>query len=97
MRTVTHGDVVAVSCAVRDLPAGERRAAVLRILHCAHAADLFRKKFRRNHPLWGTGSLGSVVLRIGPPSPEPFLSDRQYLEAMFAVIDALLEWRQRIT
>lgn len=95
MRPITHGDVVAAARAVRHLPAGLRRAEITRYLVRAHAADLFRKRTGRAHAFWGNGSLAGSVMAGGMPAPEPFFSDVPYLEALAAVIEALLDWRQR--
>ena len=93
MRTITHGDVTAAARAVRPLPPAVRRRAVRSLLEKADAADRFRKRFGRAHPLWGNGSLMAVALAAAAGREEPALSDRDYLEAMAAVIEALLDWR----
>lgn len=95
MRTITHGDVTAAARAVRDLPAEARRGAVRAYLERADAADRFRKRFGRAHPIWGNGSLMAAVMCCGGPSAEPVLSDPGYLDAMAAVIEAILDWRRR--
>lgn len=93
MRTITHGDVTAAARAVRPLPPAARRRAVRSLLEKADAADRFRKRFGRAHPLWGNGSLMAVALAAAAGREEPVLSERDYLEAMAAVIEALLDWR----
>lgn len=90
MRTITHGDVTAAARAVRDLPPAARRRAVQSLLERADAADRFRKRFGRAHPFWGNGSLMAVALAASGRG-EPFLSDLDYLEAMAAVVEALLD------
>ncbi len=91
MRTITHGDVTAAARAVRGLPPAARRRAVRSLLEKADAADRFRKRFGRAHPFWGNGSLMAVALAAAGGRDEPFLSDPDYLEAMAAVIEALLD------
>jgi hypothetical protein len=95
MRTLTHADAMAAACLVRGLPACERRACLARILDRADAADRFRKRTGRVHPLWGDGSLMSAALQAGAVLHEPFLSDPAYLEALATVFEALLERRMR--
>ncbi|MCU9848705.1 hypothetical protein OEZ60_11885 [Defluviimonas sp. WL0024] len=95
MRTLTHGDVAAAARAVLHLPREEWPGAVWRFLECAHAADLFRKRHGRNHPLWGNGSLSAATPPNARLAPEPFLSELRYLEAMASVFDVLLDWRRR--
>lgn len=93
MRTITHGDVTAAARAVRPLPPAARRRAVRSLLAKADAADRFRKRFGRAHPVWGNGSLMAAALGAEPGRGEPFLSEADYLEAVAAVIEALLDWR----
>ncbi|MGB7320019.1 MAG: hypothetical protein WBC95_01295 [Albidovulum sp.] len=95
MRPLTYGDVSLAAMAIRDLSADVSRIEMLRFLNHAHAADLFRKRTGRAHPLWGDGSLAAVVLKHAPRKTEPFLGDPQYLGALSIVIECLLEWRAR--
>lgn len=94
MRTITHGDVTAAARAVRGLPQNHQRRAILSLLVKADAADRFRKRFGRAHPAWGNGSLMAAALGADSGWDEPFLSDPDYLEAMAAVLDAVLDWRR---
>jgi hypothetical protein len=94
MRTITHGDVTAAARAVHGLPQNLQRRAILSLLVKADAADRFRKRFGRAHPIWGNGSLRAVALGVDSGRDEPFLSDTDYLEAMAAVLDAVLDWRR---
>ena len=91
MRPVMHGDVVSAACAVLPLPALQRRGAILRMLAQARAADAYRKRFGRAHPLWGNGSLMAVARghRVGP---EPGLGDPAYCACLAQVFDTLVEW-----
>lgn len=91
MRPVMHGDVVSAACAVLPLPAPQRRGAILRMLAQARAADAYRKRFGRAHPLWGNGSLMAVARghRVGP---EPGLGDPAYCACLAQVFDTLVEW-----
>lgn len=91
---ITHGDVTAAARAVRGLPQNDQRRAILSLLVKADAADRFRKRFGRAHPIWGNGSLMAVALGVDSGRGEPFLADTDYLEAMAAVLDAVLDWRR---
>jgi hypothetical protein len=95
MRTVTHGDVVAAAGVARGIAGDERRTFVLRLLERAHAADKYRKRTGRAHPLWGDGTLMAVARKSRIAQAEPFLSDVEYLETIATVIETLLFWRQR--
>jgi hypothetical protein len=79
---------------VHGLPQNLQRRAILSLLVKADAADRFRKRFGRAHPIWGNGSLMAVALGVDSGRDEPFLSDTDYLEAMAAVLDAVLDWRR---
>lgn len=94
MRAITQGDVSAATRAVLNLPADVRSAAVRAMLEKAHAADRFRKRCGRAHPVWGNGSLMGIALSVRNRMGEPRLSDLGHLEAMATVIDAILDWRQ---
>lgn len=96
MRAVTHGDVVAAARAIRAMPRVARLGAVMGMIEKAHAADRFRKRFGRAHPLWGNGSLMAVALRCRGERAEPFPSDPGHLDAMATVIEAILAWRRRL-
>lgn len=91
MRPVLHGDVVAVARAVMTLPAAMRGRRIRAYLDMALAADAYRKRFGRAHPVWGNGALMSAV---GPlAGAEPPLSDRRYCASLAQVFEVLLDWR----
>ncbi len=94
MRTITHGDVTAAARAVRGLSRDAQRQAILSLVEKAHAADRYRRRFGRLHPLWGNGSLMAAALGAGAAPGEPFLADTDHLEAMAAVVEALLDRRR---
>lgn len=83
-----HGDLVAVARSLLPVPSQDRPECVARIVERAQAADLFRKKFGRAHPLWGDGTLRAVVAGASLP-PEPPLSDGRYLQCLIAVLHVL--------
>lgn len=90
MREVVHGDVVAVASALRDLPPEGWEARIAGYLTRADAADRYRRRIGRAHPVWGNGSLMGAVLSGADVWPEPRLSDPVYAEAMVAVLMALI-------
>jgi hypothetical protein len=94
MRGLTHGDVVAVASLLRTRPRETWDATVDRLLDRAHAADAYRKRLGRVHPRWGNGSLMSTVLCESPVWPEQRLSDPRYVEALAAVLLALIHRRR---
>lgn len=99
MRAIGHGDVVSTACAVLGLPSRARRRAVLRLLDQAHAADAYRKRFGRAHPIWGNGSLMAVARGVQVPGAgvrtEPRLGDLRYCRCLAQVFDIIVEWRLR--
>ncbi|PKP75670.1 MAG: hypothetical protein CVT84_01800 [Alphaproteobacteria bacterium HGW-Alphaproteobacteria-6] len=95
MRTITHGDVVAAARAIAAVPAGRRAENLRRLLDKADAADRFRKRHGRAHPLWGNGTLMAAALPMVPAAAEPFAGERAYLECLGQVIEALLSWKDR--
>lgn len=92
MRRVLHGDVSAVACVLLLLPGRARAVALKRMLAEAEAADAYRIKHARLHPLWGNGSLMSAAL-VRPYAPEPFLDDADYAACMLMVFEALVARR----
>jgi hypothetical protein len=92
MRRVMHGDVVAAARVLRALVPRDRPCAMARLILEADAADRYRKRFGRAHPLFGNGALMSAAARHHRP-PEPDLGDADYLECLYTVISGLLERR----
>ncbi|WP_212525979.1 hypothetical protein [Actibacterium sp. MT2.3-13A] len=92
MRPVLQGDVIAAAQAVLRLPEGEREAALRAMMARAAAADAYRKRLGRAHPLWGNGSLMAVARR-GPLPPAPSLSDREFCRCLALVYEVLIAWR----
>lgn len=56
------------------------------------AADAYRKRFARAHPIWGSGSLMALAAREDLP-PEPRLDDPDYCRCLAQVLAALADWR----
>ncbi|MGB5868736.1 MAG: hypothetical protein WBH04_00930 [Albidovulum sp.] len=95
MRSVTHADVMAAARRLWGLPREAWEGALSRALIKAHAADRYRKRIGRCHPLWGNGSLAGALMSEGPLPPQPFLSDTTFLEATAEAINSIVEWRKR--
>jgi hypothetical protein len=93
MRPVLHADVVAAARVLLALPVDRRRLKMRQMLEQAAAADLYRKRLKRGHPLWGNGCLMSVAAR-SEMLPEPFLDDVQYCRCLVDVFQVLLDWRR---
>ena len=92
MRPVLHGDVVAAARVLLRVSV-ERRCTVMRqMLEQACAADQFRKRLRRGHPVWGNGSLMAMAM-ARPMLREPFLDDADYCRCLVVVFKMLITWR----
>ena len=88
MRPVLPGDLSAAARALLTVPSCARPSLAHSLLEQAEAADRYRRREGRAHPLWGNGSLQSAALarRV---SPEPCLDDPEYLDCQIAVLEAL--------
>lgn len=84
-----HADVVAAARALLAVPRGDRAALAARMLAEAEAADRWRRRLRRRHPLWGDGTLAAVAAGRRQ-APEPWLGDAEYCDCMLHVFEALL-------
>lgn len=61
-----------------------------RLIHEAHAAHKYAKRFGRPHPLWGSGSLMARALAADMPA-----SDARFdLHALIVVAQSLLQFRK---
>ena len=96
MRMITDGDPAAAARMVLCRSAEIQHATVISCLERAHAADRFRKRLHRPHPLWGNGSLMAVVLGEEGAQSAPYRCDTDYLRALAVVIDTLIDWRSRV-
>ncbi len=84
-----HGDVVALARVLLGVERDERTALCDRIFDKAHAADKYRKRFRRYHNELGDGQLASAChgLKL---SPEPFLSDKNYADCLRIIFERVI-------
>ncbi len=96
MRTVMLGDVVALACVLRAMPKCDHASLLASFLDRAHSAHKVHKRLGRPHCDWGNGSLLSLAERQ-PQHPAPFCGDVAFMDALRAVIDAILHWKARPT
>lgn len=99
MRGLAQSDLSVAARRLIGLPEVAWEQTVQDLLDRAHAADLYRKRLGRWHPLWGNGTLAAAA-RLGDRGvglpPEPFLSDHRFFAALGAVIDGVMHWRARV-
>lgn len=88
MRPVLPGDISAAARALLPVPPAQRRELAARLLREAHAADCYRKRFKKAHAMWGNGTLMAAALKR-PTGREPRLDDQEYLECQSIVFNAL--------
>lgn len=94
MREITQGDLRLAARVLLGRSEGAWPALMAEMLAEAHHADRYRKVFGRVHPRFGNGTLMAVAFARAPV-PEPPAGDMRYLEALRAVIEAVLAWRLR--
>lgn len=99
MRGLGYSDMIVAARWLIGLKEAAWDETMQDLLCSAHAADLYRKRLGRVHPLWGNGSLAARV-RLQDQRwilpPEPFLSDRRFFAALCAVMDGVVQWRARV-
>lgn len=92
MRPVLHADVVAAARVLLTLPVEKRRAKMREMLEQAAVADVFRKRLKRGHPIWGNGCLMAAASRH-KMLPERFLDDPDYCNCLIDALQTLLHWQ----
>ncbi|MCX7645466.1 MAG: hypothetical protein N2Z62_09265 [Rhodobacteraceae bacterium] len=93
MRALAHPDLATAARALLALPEARRAAEAARMLVEAEAADRYRKRVGRSHPVWGNGTLEGAARSRTLVEPRP-LSDREYLSTLALVLDAILRHRR---
>ena len=88
MRRVLLCDAVSVARVLLALAPDLRPLALRRIWAEAGAAEAYRRRTGRMHPIWGDGSLSAAALRR-PAVQEPRLDDTEYLDCLIAVLTRL--------
>lgn len=64
MRAILHSDIAALARVLAAQRGARHDADILRYLDQAHAADKYRKRYRRAHPIWGNGALFGRMMRL---------------------------------
>jgi hypothetical protein len=88
MRPILPGCLDRAVAALLAVPPAARPRLAAAIVTEARAADAWRKRQGRAHPLWGDGSLMSAALRH-PARPLPPSLGREARAALRQVLDAL--------
>lgn len=95
MRRIAHPDLSAAARALLAMPEARRAAEAERIILEAEAADRYRRRTGRPHPLWGNGTLEGAARGRMLADPRA-LSDSGYLGCLALVLEALLRHRREI-
>lgn len=62
MRAIRHSDVAALARVIAVYRNTAVQPRIGHVMDLAHAADKYRKRYRRGHPKWGNGSLFSYAM-----------------------------------
>ena len=89
MRPVHLSDLHYAACTLQTHPAETQTAVLQSALAKADTADRYRKRLRRAHPAYGTGTLTSA-LAVAQPIDDTQTHSTAYLQAMLVVITGLL-------
>lgn len=93
MRPVHLSDLHMAALILRNHPQDQRVALITQVLEAADTADRYRKKLRRGHPDFGTGTLSSAIRGFQVDRAQA-PCETAYLEALQVVVAALLAKRQ---
>jgi len=89
MRALLHVDVVTLARVLLRVECVERTKLCNDIFDRAHAADKYRKRFRKHHVHYGTGSVASACGSL-KKAPEPFLSNKVYAHCLKIIFERVL-------
>ena len=92
MRPVSWADIDVVTRVLLDCPAKERVACLQEICCATDVADRYRKRFGKQHPTLGSGTLMSAAM-LHPLAARQLGMDRNYLICLRMTVDHLLEKR----
>lgn len=92
MRPVQLADIEAAALVLLNVEADQRRALAALICGTAAVADKYRKRLRRPHPMYGSGSLMSAAATFSQAS-RPSQGTGEYLECIHIVTTAVLAHR----
>ncbi len=90
MRPLRHADLSAAGCALLRAAPADRPALLTRLLSEADAADAYRRRTGRLHPLWGNGALATPAM-ARPRAREPFLDDPDYAACLALICRAMID------
>lgn len=94
MRPVLVGDVFSLAARLAQFPQADRHDHCLRLLQETEAADKYRKKLGRIHPLWGNGSLmGRVGCGAYSCASGPAFQSEEFCACVGEVLVCLQVWR----
>lgn len=92
MRRILYGDVVAVASVTLSVAPAMRGYLLESLMHKAHCADKFRKRFGRWCPGSGDGSLVAACSGL-PRANIDMLGDPAVTDCMLQVFDGIKRWR----
>ncbi len=90
MRPLAPADLTVAARALIALPEAARAQTARRLVAEAEAADRYRRRTGRWHPLWGDGTLEAAA-RSRPLAPPPAWGERAHLSCLALVLEALLD------
>ncbi len=88
MRPLCWSDLTIAARALKCAPLGGRWVKARKLVQQADAADRYRKKFQKNHPAWGNGTLMSAA-HAQSLVDEPRLNDPDFQDCLFMVVSAV--------
>lgn len=92
MRKIIYGDIVVAASVIRCVEPYARSSFIDRLMHKAHCADKFRKRFGRWCAGMGDGSLVAACSGL-PRETFDYLGDPDVADCMQLVFEAVKKWR----
>lgn len=92
MRLIGAADLFAAARALLAVPEALRGGLMARMIHEAEAADRYRKRLGRVHPVWGNGTLEAAA-RGHPLAAAAGLGDAAHLACLALALEALVAHR----
>lgn len=93
MRQVLHQDIVALARCLGPVSKACRRKFALVQIGLAHAADLYRIRTGRAHPVYGNGTLMSCLAGL-PRGDEATFDNLDFAECMVHALEAVIGFRK---
>lgn len=94
MRPILPADLDLAARVLMTAPIADRRVVMARLIAQADIADRYRKRLRKAHPLFGSGSLMAAALRHDHSAPARQCDDH-YCACLADVLCALAAYRRR--